>query len=298
MNRQDFASLCNGPTNQRIRQQGKLYEISPRHLALGGDPRHVTEYLLAAGWTDLSAPGFPHILLHSPDRSLQVIMEPGAPDPREAWWRITHVDDRAAQAPGRGDDDTWLASFGGNCPAEIIAGFTDALLHPEPRSASDVWNILADRGWELHEDHHATSYPAAHTTYAVSSQKSALLARHPVGALSGSTGWEWKTEVTFQQAGGRWEWVWGARIPGGAPAHAVAGFVAALSDPALLVRHHGLTLAIEHQAQAVPSSVDTHQQQALHHARLVSAAHLPGTRSAPPTPLPRSGGMPPGPRRR
>lgn len=45
-----------------------LDEITPRHLAGGGDPRHITEYLLATSWSNHSVPGYPQVLLESPDQ--------------------------------------------------------------------------------------------------------------------------------------------------------------------------------------------------------------------------------------
>ncbi|KPI25134.1 hypothetical protein OV320_8339 [Actinobacteria bacterium OV320] len=45
-----------------------LDEITPRHLAGGGDPRQVTEYLLATSWSNHSVPGYPQVLLESPDQ--------------------------------------------------------------------------------------------------------------------------------------------------------------------------------------------------------------------------------------
>ncbi|MEU6144155.1 hypothetical protein ABZ848_27855 [Streptomyces sp. NPDC047081] len=63
-------------------------EVTLRHLASGGDLRHVTENLLAAGWSNQSVPGYPHVLPESPDGQLHLALEPTAPEPRESWCRI------------------------------------------------------------------------------------------------------------------------------------------------------------------------------------------------------------------
>jgi hypothetical protein len=92
-----FYSRVNGPTIHQFNRVRWLDEVTPRHLAGGGDPRHVTEYLLAAGWSDHSAPSYPHVLLESPDQQLHLTLEPTAPEQRDTWWRIHPADSRGAQ---------------------------------------------------------------------------------------------------------------------------------------------------------------------------------------------------------
>ncbi|MEK8146165.1 DUF317 domain-containing protein [Streptomyces sp. M10(2022)] len=70
---------------------------------------------------ELRRPRLPHVVLASPDYRHTLVLEP-TPETYGSWWRISST-------PWGG----WHASFGGNTPAEIIAGFTDALLHPRPR---------------------------------------------------------------------------------------------------------------------------------------------------------------------
>ncbi|MCX5257731.1 hypothetical protein OOK27_27010 [Streptomyces canus] len=38
-------------------------------------PRHLTEYLLAADWSNRSVPGYPHVLLESPDQQRHLTLE-------------------------------------------------------------------------------------------------------------------------------------------------------------------------------------------------------------------------------
>ncbi|MEV1088865.1 hypothetical protein [Streptomyces microflavus] len=75
MSHERFYSRVNGPTLHRVNTVRWLDEVSPRHLAGGGDPRHVTEHLLASGWSNHSVPGFPHALLESPDHRLHLTLE-------------------------------------------------------------------------------------------------------------------------------------------------------------------------------------------------------------------------------
>ncbi|WP_326680824.1 MULTISPECIES: DUF317 domain-containing protein [unclassified Streptomyces] len=135
MSHERFYSRVNGPTLHRVNTVRWLDEVSPRHLAGGGDPRHVTEHLLASGWSSHSVPGFPHVLLESPDHRLHLTLEP-QPDAHSAWWRIHPAENRM-----------WSAQFNGHTPVEMIAKFTDALDSPAPRPDTDLWHLAASRGW-------------------------------------------------------------------------------------------------------------------------------------------------------
>lgn len=139
MSHERFYSRVNGPTIHKDNHTRWLDEVTPRHLAGGGDPRHVTEYLLAAGWSNHSVPGYPHVLLESPDRQLHLALEPTAPEPREPWWRI--------HPAGRRE---WSAQFGGHTPVEIISGFTDALTSRSHVPLGNLWQLATDRGWSLY----------------------------------------------------------------------------------------------------------------------------------------------------
>jgi hypothetical protein len=88
------------------------FDSTPRHLAGPGDPRHVTQALRAGGWK-----------MASPDYRHTLVLEP-TPGTYRSWWRIS--------------SKHWHASFGGNAPAEIIAGFTDALLQTTPEVEPDI----------------------------------------------------------------------------------------------------------------------------------------------------------------
>ncbi|MER7986545.1 DUF317 domain-containing protein [Streptomyces noursei] len=121
MSHERFSSRVNGPTLHRIKQVRHLDEGTPRHLAGGGDPLHVTEYLLAAGWSNHSDPDYPHVVLASPDLRHTVVLEPEA-TPYQPWWRIRGVS----------QGHRWYTDFDAHTLVEILAGLTDALIAPEP----------------------------------------------------------------------------------------------------------------------------------------------------------------------
>ncbi|MGD3109310.1 DUF317 domain-containing protein [Streptomyces sp. YGL11-2] len=235
MSHEHFYSRTNGPTIHRINRVRYLDEVTPRHLAGGGDPRHVTEYLLAAGWSNHSVPGYPHVLLESPDRKLHLALEPTAPEERDTWWRIH-------PASGPDGDAGWSAHFGGHTPVEIIAGFTGALSTPTPAQTqtADLWHIAESRGW--------AKQSVDGDQMALSPDETAILARVQTLTFAGTRDnvgtptWRWKTEVSLPRADGRRQWLWGATLDDTAPAAALAGFITSLTSPAPLLRDEGQTI--------------------------------------------------------
>lgn len=208
MSHERFYSRANGPTLHRVNTVRWLDVVSPRHLAGGGDPRHVTEHLLASGWSNHSVPGFPHVLLESPDHRLRLTLEP-QPDAHSAWWRIHPAENR-----------TWSAQFGGHTPAAMNAGFTDALDSRAPHPDTDLWHLRASRGW---------SRLAGREQAALSPDETALLSR--VSAISETPRWRWTVQVSVPLSDGQHRWIWNASIDETAPAAALAGFVTALTEP-------------------------------------------------------------------
>ncbi|WP_435124603.1 DUF317 domain-containing protein [Actinacidiphila sp. bgisy144] len=249
-----------------------LDDVSPRYLAGAGDPRHVTDYLIATGWSNRSVPGYPHVLLESPDRQLHLALEPLPDTLRDSWWRISSA------------DRTWTARFGAHAPAEIIAGFTDSLLHA-PVPAENPWRLAADRGW--------TPHTAGPGDAVLSPDATAVLARlRTAGGLSGTPAC-WKTEVSLPGPNSTRTWIWGAAIDETAPGHALAGFVRALTDPAPLLRSPSqLTGLVFGFATATRSAVSPDQHRRRHHQRLEEAR-----RTAPPV-APQTAGPAPGPKHR
>ncbi|MFF3556138.1 DUF317 domain-containing protein [Streptomyces tsukubensis] len=110
---------------------GFLDDVSPRHLAGPGDPRHITHALAAADWTLRSDSLTPVVDLISPDRLHQLRHEP-QPGSDQTVWRLSGIHDKGS----------WYASFGA-VPVEILASFTDQVLLPPPAlDRPDVWDVL------------------------------------------------------------------------------------------------------------------------------------------------------------
>ncbi|AJT62534.1 hypothetical protein T261_0845 [Streptomyces lydicus] len=261
MSHERFYSRVNGPTLHRVNKVRCLDEVTPRHLAGGGDPRHVTERLLAAGWSNHSVPGYPHVLLESPDQQLHLTLEPTAPEERDTWWRVH---------PAAGSD--WSAHFGGHTPVEIVAGFTDALTNAAPLAKTDLWHVAASRGWA----------PRLSGTdrAALSPDETAILARFRVPVLSDTPIWRWGAEVSVPLADERRRWIWGASIDEAAPAAALAGFVTALTDPAPLLRDEGQTPARTFGYLNSTRSAASPEQHRRHHLQRLEDAQ----RTRPPVP--------------
>ncbi|MFI7364163.1 DUF317 domain-containing protein [Streptomyces sp. NPDC050149] len=242
-------------------------DTTPRHLAGPGDPRHVTQALRAAGWKNFGDPDFPHVVLASPDHQHTLVLEP-TPETYSSWWRISST------PWGR-----WHASFGGNTPTEIIAGFTDAILHPPPESESDIWPALQAAGWTYERDQRGNEH-----------------ARHPDGittmersATATSDHFAWTAEVALPNGLGGHHRLWHASFNDRTPGHLLAGFAAALTDPAPVSRgrydvpHARLVTQVERGAQG-------DQLAAAHDARLkaIRTAARKARRTSAPTTRPAS----------
>ncbi|MET9812413.1 DUF317 domain-containing protein [Streptomyces sp. NPDC006355] len=125
--------------------------VTPRHLAVGGDPAWVTVPLhRACGWSYGHDPLMPRVFLSSPDQKALLRLEP---DPDGQWWTLTH-----APEPDR---PAWYASFGARTPVEIIAAFTDALTDPaaDSSNARDPLEPLLRAGWSPAYNHHRFASP-------------------------------------------------------------------------------------------------------------------------------------------
>ncbi|MFD9779474.1 DUF317 domain-containing protein [[Kitasatospora] papulosa] len=268
MSHERFYSRVNGPTLHRVNSVRWLDEVSPRHLAGGGDPRHVTEYLLASGWSNHSVPGFPHVLLESPDHRLHLTLEP-QPDAHSAWWRIHTAESR-----------TWSAQFGGHTPVEMIAGFTDALGSPAPSPYTDLWHLAAHGGWSL--------LRTGSEQAALSPDETALLSL--VSSMSETPQWRWTVQVSIPLPDGQHRWIWNASIDDTAPATALAGFVTTLTEPGPLLRDEGQTPALTFGYLDSHRSVVTPEQHRRRHLQRLEAAQRPGPPDpSPPTPPPPRG---------
>lgn len=262
MSHERFYSRVNGPTLHQVNQVRWLDEVTPRHLAGGGDPRHVTEYLLAVGWNNHSVPGYPHVLLESPDQQLHLTLEPTAPEARESWWRVHPAERRE-----------WSAQLGGHTPVEIIAGFADALTGRAHASLGDLWQMAAGRGWSLYRQ-------GSHTA-ALAPDETAVLARVPNAVLSDTPGRRWKAEVSVAITAERRLWLWGASIDETAPTAAISGFVTALTDPTPLLRDEGQQPHTHFRRTSTRSSVAPEHREQMHRQRLEDARRTRAPTSPP-----------------
>jgi hypothetical protein len=238
------------------------FDTSPRHLAGPGDPRHVTQALRAAGWKNHSDPDFPHVVLGSPDYRHTLVLEP-EPATYSSWWRIV----------SHADGERWHASFGGNTPVEVIAGFSDALLHPAPASEPDVWPVLRAAGWTYEHDERGNQ-AAHHPDGITSMERQATLT---------SDYFRWSAEVALPTGLGGHKRLWHAYFDDRTPRHLLAAFAVALSDPAPVPRGH---YDVPHSHLVTQESGPPGEQlAAAHEARLkaVRAAARKARRSTAPT---------------
>ncbi|MFI7102739.1 DUF317 domain-containing protein [Streptomyces sp. NPDC050161] len=187
---------------------------SPRYLAGPGDARHVTHALAEAGWTSPSDPLDPQIRMISPDRRLSLWYDPQTST--SAWWRLRGTSPESGY---------WYAAFGEMVPAEILAGFTDALIALPPKDAPPgVWEQLAGTGWTC--SHHDDG-----TGQAVSPDDLLLVTQRHCADGSRAV---WRVDA-FDGPHGR-GLLWDAWLEDTAPAPAVAAFVTALIDPGPVLR--------------------------------------------------------------
>ncbi|MEV8289677.1 DUF317 domain-containing protein [Streptomyces niveus] len=239
------------------------YLVAPRHLAGGGDLRHVTEYLRASGWKDRSKTGGP-LVFDSPDRSIRVGYDPFV---QPGGWTIS-----AKPAPGQ---DAWYATFGPRLPVEIVAGFTDALTQPRTAHAPNVWQPLHARGWTTtnHAPHGRASSPDG----------SAFLQFHQSGP--GQAMWWARAATEYGTA-------WHATFTPTTPMHLIAAFNTALTHPDPVMRPRGHVPPSRHirtrSVSVLPSQLSAWQQTRLTAARATTWARNTTRR--------RPGTTPPGPR--
>ncbi|MFI8307721.1 DUF317 domain-containing protein [Streptomyces sp. NPDC085927] len=221
------------------------FDTSPRHLAGPGDARHVTHGLAAAGWSRISDPLSPQMVLTSPDhrRRLQFTPESGH---LFAWWQL-------ASEP-TGTEPYWWAGFGELVPAEVLAGVTDAVIAPPPARQPDPWQAVSSAGWVRTDEH------TAHSADGMCS-----IELHPL-AFRDAPSWHIETHETgFDGHPGRP--IWHARFHEHTPVHLVNAFVTALADSSPLQR--GMyDRAAHYSAVQEPSPLTPKQVVAAHITRL------------------------------
>ncbi|WP_371551348.1 DUF317 domain-containing protein [Streptomyces sp. NBC_00554] len=195
-----------GATGQQAQQH---YLVEPRHLAGGGDLRHVTEYLRASGWKDKSKTGGP-LVFHSPDKSVRIGYDPFT---QPGGWTIS--------GKKTAHQEAWHATFGRQTPVEIVASLTDALFTTRKAHAPNVWEPLLQQGWETERGQHVTTRSPDGDAFVRFHQSSPGQAHWWAGARN--------------EHGRMWE----AMFTPTTPMHLVQAFSAALADPQPVMRPLG-----------------------------------------------------------
>ncbi|MGY4968326.1 DUF317 domain-containing protein [Streptomyces nigrescens] len=251
---------------------------APRHLAGGGDPRHVTAPLIARGWITTSVPGALDLRLISPDRQAELAL---TPDPDKPWWTIhTPVLNTPSVQPG------WHASFGARTPVEALAGLTEALTNTPPTTVPDPWARMAEAGWQVTEGRHVK---------ATSPDETAQVQLYRDGAYQ-----HWRIAVEHDFVGTPHE-VWSAHFSGSTPTHLVAGFTAALVDPRPVLRAPDALPVLSrdrvHTAASDerPGQADDRLQRRIAAARFVTSRAAPRGTASPTLPPSAASGPGPGP---
>ncbi|MDX3308022.1 DUF317 domain-containing protein [Streptomyces sp. ME08-AFT2] len=189
------------------------FDTSPRHLAGPGDARHVTHGLATAGWSAVSDPLSAEIVLCSPGLRHRLQFDPQSVT--SAWWRL--------RAEPTDTEPGWYAEFGELVPAEVLAGFTDALVVPPPQQP-DPWQPVTSAGW--HRDADGT---------ARSPDSMCHIELRPLSEFRDRPSWHVETREP-----GHGEFhgprIWHAYFDEHTPAHLVGSFLTALADRSPLQR--------------------------------------------------------------
>ncbi|MEV3857560.1 DUF317 domain-containing protein [Streptomyces sp. NPDC050095] len=247
------------PGDQTRRQL--VHATTPRHLAGPGDPRYVTAHLLAAGWSDVSVPGYPHVVLASPAGDVRVALESQSPI-RSAGWRIHSTCRR------------WSMALDAHVPVEIVAGVTDLLAVPGDLSEPDrsVWEVLEQRGWSIARDLPDSRMMRPATDPSLLVDYSDGLGRWTIEAVGGYT--------TNRL-------IWRASLTHDVPAALLHGLLTRLTDSAPLYRGRYLTshhpLLVQDDTSLDAADLVTAYEHRLAAARDAAgrACHPAGTTPAP-----------------
>ncbi|MGW6742853.1 DUF317 domain-containing protein [Streptomyces sp. NPDC055025] len=218
----------------------QYYLVRPRHLAGGGDPRYVSEFLRASGWKDQSKNGGP-LAFDSPGRTGRVTYDPVN---QPGGWTI--------RAQATRQQEAWQVTLGSQTPVEIVAGFTDALTRPRSAHAPNVWAPLHEQHWQPHHNERFT---------AISPDGSAYLQFHQAGP--GDAYW-------WAGAGTEHGMVWNATFTSTTPMHLLEAFSAALADPQPVMRPRG-HVPLSNRIRTTSVSVLPSQLSAWQQARITAA---------------------------
>ncbi|WP_408058268.1 DUF317 domain-containing protein [Streptomyces tauricus] len=222
------------------------FDTSPRHLAGPGAVRHVTHGLAAAGWSAVSDPLGAEIVLRSPDHRHRLQFDPQSNT--STWWRL--------RAEPNDTEPSWYAEFGELVPAEVLAGFTDALIAP-PVHQQDPWQPVTSANW------HRDADDAAH-----SPDSMCHIARRTLNEFHDRPSWYIETrEPNHGEFHG--PRIWHAYFDERTPTRLVGAFLTALADRSPLQR--GMYDRTGHyNAVQEPSSLSPQQVADAHTARIES----------------------------
>ncbi|MFJ5265527.1 DUF317 domain-containing protein [Streptomyces sp. NPDC088387] len=221
-------------------------DTSPRHLAGPGDVRHVTHGLAAARWSTVSDPLSAEIVMRSPDLRHCLQFDPQSHT--SAWWRL--------RAEPIDSEPGWYAEFGELVPAEILTGFTDALIAPPPQQP-DLWRPVTSAGW--HRDADGTAH---------SPDSMCHIELRPLREFSGRPSWHVETSEPGH-GGYPGRRIWHAYFDEHTPTHLVAAFLTALADPSPIQRNQYDRTA-HYSAVQEPSPLRPQQVVEAHTARIES----------------------------
>ncbi|MEU6144153.1 DUF317 domain-containing protein [Streptomyces sp. NPDC047081] len=229
-----------------------LHVTSPRYLAGSGDARHITHALLAAGWSVTSDPACPQTQLDSPDLSAR--LEVASQFTPSRWWHLTAKPSEAT---------TWSASFSRQVPAEILAGLTDTLLTSAPADAPDPWGLFREANWSVTQSENGTGLEALSPD-----RRMVVEYSRPLDIEFASFSWRIRAKkypAAADESPLDGLAVWDGWLNQHTPAHAVAGFITALTSTEPLLRglgQHGWPFGVQHERTSRTGRVvaDAHQQ--------------------------------------
>ncbi|MGK4906419.1 DUF317 domain-containing protein [Streptomyces albus] len=250
-----------GPSQQAQQH----YLVEPRHLAGGGDVRHITEFLRHSGWKDHSLRGGTPAF-ESPDRTVRVGYNPAG---QPGGWTISG----SAVPP----TPEWHVSLTAQTPVEIVAGLTDALTRPRSAHAPNPWAPLEEQHWK-------TERLQYHTFTATSPDNNAWLRYQQ--AMDGQAVW---------MAGARTEHglTWQAVFSAETPMHLIQAFSTSLASPEPVMRPRGhvppTRMVRTTSVSVLPHQLSAWQQTRINTARAAAWARNSWAASRPRTRAPRPG---------
>ncbi|MGY4968325.1 DUF317 domain-containing protein [Streptomyces nigrescens] len=187
-------------------------QVTPRHLAGGGDPRYVTVPLRhGLCWKPTADPLVPHVQLTSPDGTSELTLAPSADGDR--WWRLI-------TRPPTGDALPWQVEFDAHTPVEFIAAYVDALTRIRPPTDNGPFAVLETAGW----------FPDGASPRAVTSRDGLCEVEYTADDIDAT--WWMHTTVPLPDE----HHLWSAYFSSHTPPHLISAFAAALAGPTPLPR--------------------------------------------------------------